>query len=88
MQVLESKNKPRRKAEKKSLSRKQVMVIGSSNVDLISYVTEHPHIGATVTGVSFEKKYGGKGSCFLVLRLVASLMQCVAVAAEKLRCYD
>lgn len=43
-------------------SRKQVLVVGSTNVDLISYVREHPKIGETITGVSFEKKYGGKGA--------------------------
>jgi hypothetical protein len=40
---------------------RRVLVVGSSNMDLISYVHEHPPIGATITGVSFEKKYGGKG---------------------------
>lgn len=42
-------------------SGRRVLVVGSSNVDLISYVQEHPSIGATITGISFEKKYGGKG---------------------------
>lgn len=50
-------------------SGRRVLVVGSSNMDLISYVQEHPPIGATITGLSFEKKYGGKGkfSCGLAL---------------------
>ena len=54
------------KAEVDEPSGKRVLVIGSTNMDLISYVDEHPPIGATITGNSFEKNYGGKGLYSLI----------------------
>ncbi|CAF0765570.1 unnamed protein product [Rotaria sordida] len=37
-------------------------VVGSCNVDLISYVDRTPKIGETIEGNKFEKGFGGKGA--------------------------
>ena len=39
-----------------------VCVVGSCNVDLISYVDRTPKIGETIEGKKFEKGFGGKGA--------------------------
>ncbi|CAF0754471.1 unnamed protein product [Adineta ricciae] len=39
-----------------------VCVVGSCNVDLISYVNRTPKIGETIEGNKFEKGFGGKGA--------------------------
>ena len=61
-------------------------------MDLISYVQEHPPIGATITGISFEKKYGGKGIVFckvcmnsLVFMLCSMLCRVILYSQEPIR---
>lgn len=39
-----------------------VCIVGSCNVDLISYVDRTPKIGETIAGNKFEKGFGGKGA--------------------------
>ncbi|CAF3978297.1 unnamed protein product [Rotaria magnacalcarata] len=39
-----------------------VCIVGSCNVDLISYVDRTPKIGETIEGKKFEKGFGGKGA--------------------------
>ncbi|CAF2741462.1 unnamed protein product [Rotaria sp. Silwood2] len=39
-----------------------VCVVGSCNVDLVSYVDRTPKIGETIEGNKFEKGFGGKGA--------------------------
>ncbi|CAF1598205.1 unnamed protein product [Rotaria sp. Silwood1] len=39
-----------------------VCIVGSCNVDLISYVDRTPKIGETIEGNKFEKGFGGKGA--------------------------
>ena len=39
-----------------------ILVIGSSNVDLIMQVPHLPKPGETVTGGSFTQVFGGKGA--------------------------
>ena len=41
---------------------KMICVIGSSNIDQFSYISEFPSIGETLIGDSFETGFGGKGA--------------------------
>ena len=41
---------------------KKICVIGSSNIDQFSYISEFPSIGETLIGDSFETGSGGKGA--------------------------
>ncbi len=41
---------------------KKICVIGSSNIDQFSYVSEFPSSGETLIGDSFETGFGGKGA--------------------------
>ena len=41
---------------------KKICVIGSSNIDQFSYISEFPSIGETFIGDSFETGFGGKGA--------------------------
>ena len=41
---------------------KKICVIGSSNIDQFSYISEFPSIGETLIGDSFETGFGGKGA--------------------------
>ena len=41
---------------------KKICVIGSSNIDQFSYISEFPLIGETLIGDSFETGFGGKGA--------------------------
>ncbi len=41
---------------------KKICVIGSSNIDQFSYITEFPSSGETLIGDSFETGFGGKGA--------------------------
>ncbi|XP_076815816.1 ribokinase-like isoform X4 [Clavelina lepadiformis] len=47
----------------------EIAVVGSCNMDLITYTSRLPHIGETMHGHKFVKGYGGKGA-----------NQCVAAA--------
>lgn len=40
----------------------RVCVVGSTNVDLVSYVERLPHLGETLHGQRFRLAYGGKGA--------------------------
>jgi len=40
----------------------QIIVVGSSNTDLISYVENSPKIGETILGYKFQMGFGGKGA--------------------------
>jgi len=40
----------------------QIIVVGSSNTDLISYVENTPKIGETILGYKFQMGFGGKGA--------------------------
>ncbi|UJR31707.1 hypothetical protein I4U23_019187 [Adineta vaga] len=44
------------------MSKFDVCIVGSCNVDLISYVNRTPKIGETIEGNKFEKGFGGKGA--------------------------
>eukprot|EP00041_Stephanoeca_diplocostata_P024371 m.616305 g.616305 ORF g.616305 m.616305 type:complete len:247 (+) comp22513_c1_seq11:153-893(+) len=48
-----------------------VVVVGSANTDLISYVPRRPVGGETITGTAFETGFGGKGSnqCVMAAKL-------------------
>ena len=52
----------------------EVVVVGSCNADLISYVSELPRPGETVSGTRFKTGCGGKGAnqCVMAARLGAS----------------
>lgn len=39
----------------------QIVVIGSLNMDLVSYVAHHPLPGETITATQFQTSCGGKG---------------------------
>ena len=39
-----------------------VVVVGSSNVDLVCYTPRMPKPGETLTGSEFEQLFGGKGA--------------------------
>jgi Sugar kinases, ribokinase family len=41
---------------------KKICVIGSSNIDQFSYISEFPSGGETLIGDSFETGFGGKGA--------------------------
>ncbi|MEL6922945.1 MAG: PfkB family carbohydrate kinase, partial [Bacteroidota bacterium] len=41
---------------------KKILVIGSSNVDLIMQMERIPRIGETLTNGTFSQTYGGKGA--------------------------
>ena len=41
---------------------KKICVIGSSNIDQFSYISEFPSSGETLIGDSFETGFGGKGA--------------------------
>ena len=48
-----------------------ITVVGSCNVDLISYVDHMPRVGETVKGKRFRKGFGGKGANQVIhLRIV------------------
>lgn len=42
----------------------RICVLGSLNMDLVSYVPHHPEPGETLTSSSFEVSPGGKVSLF------------------------
>jgi ribokinase len=42
--------------------RRRIVVVGASNIDLISYVPRLPEPGETLHGSSFQLGYGGKGA--------------------------
>jgi ribokinase len=44
------------------LSPGRIVVVGASNVDLVSYVPRLPAPGETLHGSAFEIGYGGKGA--------------------------
>ena len=39
-----------------------VVVVGSTMIDLISYLPRVPEVGETVVGDSFQMTFGGKGA--------------------------
>lgn len=41
---------------------KRVLVVGSTNIDYISYTQRAPEAGETITGSAFETHFGGKGA--------------------------
>lgn len=43
-------------------SRPRITVLGSLNVDLVSYVSKHPQAGETLKSNGFETSFGGKGA--------------------------
>jgi len=40
----------------------KILVVGSLNVDLVSYVPHLPKVGETVSSMKFQTNYGGKGA--------------------------
>jgi ribokinase len=44
------------------MARPKVCVVGSSNLDLVSYVDRLPNLGETRHGASFQMGFGGKGA--------------------------
>lgn len=40
----------------------KICVVGSSNIDLVTYAPRLPKLGETVTGTSFQTGFGGKGA--------------------------
>ena len=40
----------------------EVTVIGSANVDYVTYVERLPNKGETIMGLSFARNFGGKGA--------------------------
>ncbi len=51
-----------------------VVVVGASNMDLISYVDRLPKVGETIHGSRFATGFGGKGAnqCVMAGRLGAA----------------
>ena len=64
-----------------------VVVVGSCNTDLISYVPQLPQPGQTVHGTSFRSGCGGKGAnqCVMAARLGARVAM-VAKVCRQLVC--
>lgn len=44
------------------MSRPKICVVGSSNIDLVSYAPRLPKLGETLTGTRFQMGFGGKGA--------------------------
>jgi ribokinase len=44
------------------MTRAKICVVGSSNIDLITYAPRLPKLGETVTGSNFQTGFGGKGA--------------------------
>src|SRR5690349_11445384 len=44
------------------MSAPRICVVGSANVDLISYAPRLPKLGETLTGTRFATGFGGKGA--------------------------
>jgi ribokinase len=45
-----------------SLEQIEIVVVGSCNVDLITYTTRFPKVGETIEGTDFKQGFGGKGA--------------------------
>lgn len=60
----------------------EVVVVGSCNTDLISYVPNLPRPGETVHGTRFRSGCGGKGAnqCVMAARLGASIAMVAKVS--------
>lgn len=41
---------------------KEIVVVGSLNLDLVANVQRHPKVGETITGTNFQRFIGGKGA--------------------------
>lgn len=39
-----------------------IVVVGSCNIDLITYTSKLPKLGETLKGNNFKKGFGGKGA--------------------------
>ena len=61
----------------------EVLVVGSCNTDLISYVPELPRPGETVSGTRFKTGCGGKGAnqCVMAARLGVSTAMVAKVSS-------
>lgn len=44
------------------MSKKKVLVVGSTNVDLVTFMNRVPKAGETVIGKDFQQHFGGKGA--------------------------
>jgi ribokinase len=44
------------------MARPKIVVVGASNIDLVTYTPRLPKLGETVTGSHFQKGFGGKGA--------------------------
>jgi ribokinase len=45
-----------------SLEHPEIVVVGSCNVDLITYTARFPKVGETIEGTDFKQGFGGKGA--------------------------
>jgi ribokinase len=45
-----------------SLEQTEIVVVGSCNVDLITYTKRFPKVGETIEGTDFKQGFGGKGA--------------------------
>jgi ribokinase len=45
-----------------SLEQSEIVVVGSCNVDLITYTARFPKVGETIEGTDFKQGFGGKGA--------------------------
>ncbi len=45
-----------------SLEQAEIVVVGSCNVDLITYTVRFPKVGETIEGTDFKQGFGGKGA--------------------------
>jgi ribokinase len=45
-----------------SLEQPEIVVVGSCNVDLITYTARFPKVGETIEGTDFKQGFGGKGA--------------------------
>jgi ribokinase len=45
-----------------SLEHPEIVVVGSCNVDLITYTNRFPKVGETIEGTDFKQGFGGKGA--------------------------
>lgn len=61
-----------------------IVVVGSCNTDLISYVTRLPKLGETISGESFQMGCGGKGAnqCIAASRLGASVAMVAKIGED------
>mmetsp|Transcript_9259 Transcript_9259/g.13942 ORF Transcript_9259/g.13942 Transcript_9259/m.13942 type:complete len:231 (+) Transcript_9259:50-742(+) len=62
----------------------EIIVVGSANIDLVTYVRQLPRSGETIMGNAFVKKYGGKGAnqAVIISRFTRNVTLCASVGND------